>query len=79
MKFETFDDFYERRFLIKKRFQESEDWYKEIYRLYILANRILTMQKAELIWEFLVEPSDSDFCVKSKDLERLYKSKGVRK
>lgn len=79
MTFDTFDDFYERRILIKRRFRDATDGYKEVYRLYIFANRTLSTQKAELIWEFLVEPNDSDFNVKNKDLERLYKSKGVRK
>ena len=36
------------------------------------------MQKAELIWEYLIEPSDSEFSVKNKELERLYRSKDVR-
>ena len=79
MTFDTFDDFYERRMCIKKRFNESNETYKEVYKLYIFANRVLTMQKAELIWEFLVEPVDSEFSVKNKDLERLYKSKVVKK
>ncbi len=79
MTFDTFDDFYERRGLIKKRFNESDAVYKEVYRLYIFANRVLTVQKADLIWEYLVEPSDSEYSVKNRDLERLYKSKGVRK
>ena len=78
MTFDTFNDFYERRLLIKRRFRDASDGYKEVYRLYIFANRTLSSQKAELIWEFLVEPNDSEYSVKNKDLERLYKSKGVR-
>lgn len=79
MTFDTFNDFYERRLLIKKRFKDASYGYKEVYRLYIFANRTLSSQKAELIWEYLMEPSDSEYSVKNKDLERLYKSKGVRK
>lgn len=78
MCFETFNDFYERRILIKKRFKNASNDYKEVYKLYIFANRVLSMQKAELIWEYLIEPSDSEFSVKNKELERLYRSKDVR-
>lgn len=78
MQFTTFNEFYDKRTLIKKNFENASDVYKEVYKMYVFSNRILTNSKAEIIWEFLIEPSDSDFNVKKRDLERLYKSKGVK-
>lgn len=58
MRFETFNDFYVRRKVIKELFDKSSDNMKEVYKYYVFANSILSTMKKECIWEYLVEPSD---------------------
>lgn len=58
MRFETFNDFYIRRKIIKELFDKSSDNMKEVYKYYVFANSILSRMKKECIWEYLSEPSE---------------------
>lgn len=72
LKFETYNDFYIRRHIIRKEFAGLTAKDKEIYKYYLYANSILSDVKKDIIWSYLVEPKDSPFYVFDRDLERYY-------
>lgn len=71
MTFVTFNDFYERRKIIKSLFTMLNKDMKDIYKMYIYSNRILSDRKVDCIWEYLNEPQDS-FCHKNEHNLRMY-------
>ena len=73
MEFTTYDDFYERRFMIKDRFEKLSKRDKSIYRLYIYSNRILSEKLADIIWEFLYETKESPWFVPYHRMDYYYK------
>ena len=75
MRFETFNDFYLRRRIIRDLFCKCNDDSKEIYRYYLYANSLLSTMKKDCIWEYLVEPRDFYTRVDC-DLRRYYNKGG---
>lgn len=70
--FTTYNDFFKRRNTIKSRYSKLNDRDKEIYRMYLYAQRELSTQKVDLIWEFLNEPDTSYDCPTKKQLEQYF-------
>lgn len=68
MIFTTYNDFYNRRNIIKREYDKLDKQHKDIYRLYIYSNRMLSVGKCDLMWEFLSEPENSEFRPSDKDL-----------
>lgn len=73
MQFATYDDFYERRKMIKERFDKLNDREQAIYRLYVYSNRLLSDKLADIVWEFLQETKESPWFVPSMRMEYYYK------
>ena len=73
MTFSTFNDFYVRRKIIKSLFQNLNQDMKEIYKMYLYSNRILSTQKADCMWEYLNEPRDSGYFKYESDLRLYYR------
>ena len=73
MRFETFDDFYLRRNIIKNLFDKCDNDRKEIYKYYLYSSSILSDKKKNCIWNFLVEPRDEFYRTGDHNLRRCYK------
>lgn len=71
LRFYNFKEFYERKELIKARYEELSKRDKSIYKLYVYSNRLLTERKADKIWEYLNEPFGSFYYV-SGDMLGVY-------
>lgn len=76
MRFETFNDFYVRRKIIKELFGRLSNNGKEIYKYYLYANSILSVQKKDCMWEYLVEPTDEYCRVGDHKLRQYYSKSG---
>lgn len=76
MRFETYNDFYVRKIVIRNLFKELSNDEKEIYRYYIYANRILSDVKADSIWEFLSAIDNDEFLHSVDRLKRYYNKGG---
>lgn len=61
MVFTTYNDFFKRRYIIKREFNKLNDEHKQVYKWYLYANRMLSTQKVNIMWEFLSEPENSIF------------------
>lgn len=72
LRFETFNDFYVRRKIMREIFGELDRKEREIYKYYVYANSILSMVKKDIIWEYLTEPKTSPYYVWERDLARYY-------
>lgn len=72
MEFETYNDFYIRRKLIKASFDKLDSNCRDIYKLYLYANRLLSTMKVDLIWEYLSEPYNSIDRPSEEDMEKYY-------
>ena len=73
MTFATYDDFYERRNMIKERFLKLDEREQAIYRLYVYSNRLLSEKLADIVWEFLQESKESPWFVPTGRMEYYYK------
>lgn len=73
MTFATYDDFYERRNIIKERFMKLDERERAIYRLYVYSNRLLSDKLADIVWEFLQETRESPWFVPTMRMEYYYK------
>ena len=73
MQFTTYDDFYERKELIRKRFVGLTERDRAIYRLYVYSNRLLSDKLADIVWEFLQESKESPWNVPYERMEYYYK------
>ena len=71
MRFNTFDDFYTRKDIIKKYFSKLSLDEKYIYKMYVYSNRLIKEDKLNKIWEFLNEPFGSFYYV-SGDMLSIY-------
>ena len=76
MKFELYNDFYERRKYIKREFDRLSPAYREVYKYYVYSNRLLSDVKVDCIWEYLSEPSNSVYKSTEKKLEFYYNKSG---
>lgn len=76
MRFETYNDFYLRKNIIRDMFKELSRDEQEIYRYYIYANRILSDMKADKIWEFLSAIDNDEFLRSIDGLKRYYNKGG---
>lgn len=76
MRFETYNDFYIRRKIIRDLFDKSSNDEKEIYKYYLYSNRLLSTMKVDLIWEYLIEPDNSFAKSTEEDLARYYDKSG---
>lgn len=76
MRFDTFDDFYLRRNIIKSLFDKCSNDEKEVYKYYLYSSSILSYSKKNCIWSFLVEPRDEFYRVGDHELRRCYKESG---
>lgn len=72
MIFSTYNDFFNRRNIIKKEFKKLKDSDKRIYRMYLYAQREFTTNKLDLIWEFLNEPDNSAYCPTEEQLKQYF-------
>jgi len=70
--FSTYNDFFNRRNIIKREFNKLNSDSKRIYRMYLYAQREFTTNKLDLIWEFLNEPDNSIDCPSESDLKRYF-------
>lgn len=76
MRFETYNDFYIRKNIIRELFLELTDDKREIYRYYIYANRLLSDMKADGIWEFLAAIDVDEYSESIGRLRRYYNKGG---
>lgn len=76
MRFETYNDFYLRKNIIRDMFKELSRDEQEIYRYYVYANRILSDTKADRIWEFLAAVDSEEFFQSVDNLKRYYNKGG---
>lgn len=74
MTFFTFNDFYERRKIIKSEFEKLSRDMKDIYKMYVYSNRILSDRKADCMWEYLNEPKDSFYFKHEHNLRMYYQN-----
>ena len=74
MTFSTFNDFYVRRKIIKGLFQNLNQDMKEIYKMYVYSQRVLSTRKADCMWEYLNEPQDSGYYKYENDLRMYYRN-----
>lgn len=68
MEFSTYNDFFKRRESIKKMYMNMDKQAKAIYKLYLYAQREMSVSKVDLIWEYLNEPSNSLYCPSDEQL-----------
>lgn len=71
MRFDTFNDFYIRRKIIKGLFENLNADDREIYKYYLYANSLLSEMKKDCMWEYLVEPMNF-YTTGKRDLRRYY-------
>ena len=76
MMFETYNDFYIRRNIIKDLFHRLSDNGQEVYKYYLYSNRLLSTMKIDLIWEYLREPDNSFAKTSEKALAKYYNKSG---
>lgn len=76
MKFETYNDFYVRRYIIKNLFDKLDYDNREIYKYYLYSNRLLSVVKVDRIWEFLVSIDNEEFVITEYKLKKFYNKKG---
>ena len=76
MTFSTFNDFYIRRKIIKSLFENLNQDGKDIYKMYVYSNRLLSTQKVDCMWEYLNEPSDSFYHKSEHQLHMYYRKDG---
>ena len=74
MTFSTVNDFYVRRKIIKGLFQNLNQDMKEIYKMYVYSQRVLSTRKADCMWEYLNEPQDSGYYKYENDLRMYYRN-----
>lgn len=70
--FSTYNDFFKRRKEIKKKYKQMKSEQKKIYRMYLYAQRDMSTQKVDLIWEFLNEADSSCLCPTLEQLEQYF-------
>lgn len=75
MIFPTYNDFFNRRNIIKREFKKLNTDDKRVYRMYLHAQRELSTAKVELIWEFLNEPDNSCYCPTEEQLKQYFVQK----
>lgn len=63
MKFIDFNDFYQKKDLIKSEFNKLSLHEKQIYKLYVYSNRLINEFKLNKIWEYLTEPFGSAYYI----------------
>lgn len=68
MEFSTYNDFFKRRKRIKEMYTNMDKQAKAIYKLYLYAQREMSVGKVDLIWEYLNEPSNSLYCPSDEQL-----------
>lgn len=71
MKFIDFNDFYQKKDLIKSEFNKLSLREKQIYKLYVYSNRLIREFKLDKIWEYLTEPFGSAYYI-SGDMLGVY-------
>ena len=70
--FTTYNDFFKRREIIKKKYNAMKNNERQIYRMYLYSQRNLSTQKLDLIWEFLNEPENSYYCPSEAQLRQYF-------
>lgn len=75
MIFPTYNDFFNRRDIIKREYRKLNSDNKRIYRMYLYAQRELSTNKVDLIWEYLNEPDSSKFCPTEEQLRQYFVKK----
>lgn len=75
MIFSTYNDFFNRRQIIKREFKKLNNDNKRIYRMYLYAQRELSTNKLDLIWEYLNEPDNSVYCPTDEQLKQYFVQK----
>lgn len=70
--FTTYNDFFKRRDIIKKKYRNMKDKEREIYRMYLYSQRDMSTQKVDLIWEFLNEADTSCYCPTQEQLAQYF-------
>lgn len=63
MRFFNFKDFYERKDIIKTSFNMLSLREKQIYKMYVYSNRLISESTLNKIWEYLNEPFGSAYYV----------------
>ena len=72
MIFPTYNDFFKRREIIKNEFKKLSIDDKKVYRMYLYAQREMSTNKVDLIWEFLNEPDTSIYCPTEHQLKQYF-------
>ena len=72
MGFSTYNDFFKRRDIIKKKYKSAKREIKDIYKMYVYSQRHLSRRKVDLIWEYLNEPDTSVDCPTKEQLEMYF-------
>jgi len=68
----TYNDFFNRRDIIKREFKKLNNNDRRIYRMYLYAQREFSTNKLDLIWEFLNEPENSAYCPTEDQLKQYF-------
>lgn len=76
MTFDTYNDFYLRRKIIKRLFDDLDRCDKEVYKYYVYANRILSDTKVDRIWEFLTSMDGDELFINEGKLRQYYNKGG---
>lgn len=69
LEFNTFNDFYKNRYIIKEVYDSLSNYDKSIYKMYVYSNRVIKYDKLHKIWEYLNEPFGSFYYVTEEGLK----------
>lgn len=75
LSFSTYNDFFKRRDIIKKKFSCLKNQERITYKMYLYSQREFSTKKLDLIWEFLNEPSSSSLCPTIEQLQHYFDNK----
>ena len=70
LQFYNYNDFIERRFLIKQRFKKIPYQSKRMYKWYVYANVHMNMIYKNIVWEYLNGDKDDEYVLK---MQKRYK------
>lgn len=72
MVFSTYNDFFKRHDIIKKKYAKLDCQQKKIYKMYLYSQREMSTQKVDLIWEYLNECDTSIYCPSEETLKMYF-------
>lgn len=72
LEFLTYNEFFKRRGMIKKKFRSMDSEKQRIYKMYVYSQREMSDKKVDLIWEYLNEPDSSVLCPTTPQLKQYF-------